>query len=211
MIANHIHDALAQVRTLQEFIIEKNLFKGYSGKARILSGFCALAGASLLSSDFIAPNPWHHLAGWTVVLIAGVMTNYAALLYWFLFDREVKRNPLMLKPAIDAIPALAVGGVLSLVLVLRHQFDMLPGTWMSLYGLAQVAYRNSLPKGIYRTGLFYIVCGAACLMSHHIQFANPWPMGLVFFAGEIAGGCILLSDHRRTAAKESAQERNAHR
>ena len=29
MIANHIHDALAQVRRLQEFILEKRLFKGY--------------------------------------------------------------------------------------------------------------------------------------------------------------------------------------
>ena len=117
MIASHIHDALAQVRTLQEFIIEKNLFKGYSGKARILSGFCAVACASILGSDLVQPNPWHHLAGWGIVLVAGVFANYAALLYWFLFDREVKRNPLMLKPAIDAIPAMAVGGVLSLVIV----------------------------------------------------------------------------------------------
>lgn len=204
MIASHIHDALAQVRTLQEFIIEKNLFKGYSGKARILSGFCALAGASLLDSCLVAPTPWRHLIGWGAVLFVGVLTNYAALLYWFLFDGAVKRNPIMLKPAIDAIPALAIGGVLSLVLVFRHEFDMLPGTWMSLYGLAQVAYRNSLPKGIYRTGMFYMVCGAACLMSQNLTFTNPWPMGLVFFAGELAGGFILLADHRRSAAKESA-------
>ena len=202
MIADHIHDALAQVRTLQEFIIERNLFKGYSGKARIVSGFAALTGAVILASGRIPASPWAHLAGWGAVLAAGVVANYAALLYWFLFDQQAKRNPLMLKPAIDALPALALGAVLSLAVILHRNFDLLFGIWMSLYGLAQVAYRNSLPRGIYRTGLLYMVCGAACLLSPAVRFANPWPMGLVFFAGELTGGAVLILDHRRTVDRK---------
>jgi hypothetical protein len=202
VIANHIHDALAQVRTLQEFIIEKNLFKGYSGTARIVSGFAALAGAALLGSGLVPPEPWAHLAGWGAVLAVGIVANYAALLYWFLFNADVQRNPLMLKPAMDAIPALAAGAALTLALVIHDNFDLLFGMWMSLYGLAQVAYRHSLPKGVYRTGLFYLVCGAACLLSPRVSFVNPWPMGLVFFAGEMAGGTLLIRDHRRTMSKE---------
>lgn len=202
MIANHIHDALAQVRTLQEFIIERNLFKGYSGKARIVSGFAALSGAVVLSSGKIPDSPWAHLAGWSAVLLAGVVTNYAALLYWFLFDDQAKRNPLMLKPALDALPALALGAVLTLAVILRGHFDLLFGIWMSLYGLAQVAYRNSLPPGIYRTGLLYMICGAACLLSPHVRFTNPWPMGLAFFTGELAGGAVLILDHRRSAGSK---------
>ena len=64
MIAHHIHDALAQVRVLQEFIIERNLFKGYSGKARILAGLTALGGAWVLGSGWVPADPWMHLAGW---------------------------------------------------------------------------------------------------------------------------------------------------
>ena len=205
MIANHIHDALAQVRTLQEFIIERNLFKGYSGKARILAGLTALAGTWVLGSGLVPNSPWAHLAGWVVILAVGVGVNYAALMYWFLFDGEVRRNPMMLKPALDAIPALGVGAVLSLALILKAEFDLLFGVWMSLYGLAQVAYRNSLPKGIYWIGVFYLASGAVCLLWPGISFVNPWPMGVVFVTGELAGGAVLLRDHCRTVGRSTTE------
>jgi len=199
MIASHIHDALAQVRKLQELILEKKLFKGYSGKARIVSGCVALAGAAVLASDRIPADPLAHLAGWGAVLLVGVVVNYAALGWWVVSNPEVRRNPLMLKPAIDAVPALGVGAALSVALVLRQQYQLLFGMWMCLYGLAQVAYRQSLPKGIYMVGLCYIACGAYCLLAPSISFTNPWPMGIVFFAGESAGGLILLINKETTA------------
>lgn len=197
MIAHHIHDALAQVRTLRAFLIERNRFKGYSGRARIVAGVAALAGTLAMGDCRFPSDPWLHLFGWGSVLAVGVVANYAALLYWFLFDREVRRNPLMLKPALDALPALAVGGVVSLALVLKGEFDLLFGTWMCLYGLAQVAYRNSLPPGIYRVGVFYLLAGAACLLWPGVSFVEPWPMGVVFVTGEIAGGAVLIRDQCR--------------
>lgn len=202
MIANHIHDALAQVRTLQEFIVQRNLFKGYSGKARCFAGSMALIATVILASPRMPQSPWTHLVGWGTVLAIGVVSNYGALVYWFLFDRNVRRNPLMLKPALDAIPALGVGAVVSLALIVHGEFELLFGAWMSLYGLAQVAYRNSMPKGIYQIGIFYLACGAVCLLAPQVQFTNPWPMGLVFFTGEIAGGIVLIQDHRHTIGRE---------
>lgn len=198
MIAHHIHDALAQVKKLQEFILEKRLFKGYSGKARIVSGSAALTGAVVLASNLVPPEPQAHLIGWGVVLVVGVLVNYACLLTWFLFNPEVRRDAIMLKPALDAIPALGAGAVLTLALAMTGSFSLLPGMWMALYGLAQTAYRQSLPKGIYYVGLGYLVCGACCLLSPSIAFTNPWPMGVVFFAGELAGGIILLSNRAST-------------
>ncbi len=206
MIANHIHDALAQVKVLQEFILEKNLFKGYSGKARLFAGSVTLIGALILDSRRIPDSPWIHLAGWGIVLVICVIANYAALVYWFLFDEQARRNPIMLKPALDAIPALGVGAILSAALILHHEFNLLFGVWMSCYGLAQVAYRNSLPKGIYGIGLFYLVCGAYCLLSPCLTFTQPLTMGLVFFGGELAGGWVLIQDHRRTVTKRGNEE-----
>jgi hypothetical protein len=199
MIANHIHDALAQVRTLQAFILERNVFKGYSGKARLVAGGLALAGSFVLAAPCFPPSPWAHLAGWGTILVLSLLANYAAMVYWFLFDQRVRRNLLMLRPALDALPALTVGAVLSATLILHREFDLLFGVWMSLYGLAQVAYRTSLPRGIYLIGLFYLVCGAACLLSDQVRFTSPWPMGLVFFAGEVAGGIILVRDHNKSS------------
>jgi hypothetical protein len=210
MIASHIHDALDQVRKLQEFILARRLFRGYSGKARIISGLAALLGAAALASDKVPATPRAHLIGWGVVLAVGVAVNYASLLYWFLFDPEVRRAPVMLKPALDALPALATGAILTLVIVMTGEFNLLPGTWMCLYGLAQVAYRQSLPSGIYIVGLGYIACGALCLLPSPLPFVNPWPMGLVFLTGELMGGIVLLSCRPRFYENEGENTEKSH-
>lgn len=199
MIAHHIHDALAQVRTLQAFILERNVFKGYSGRARVAAGLFALLGTLVLGDPRFPSSPWYHLAGWGTVLAASVAVNYGALVYWFLVDDRTHRNPVMLRPALDALPALAIGAALSTALILHGEFNLLFGVWMSLYGLAQVAYRTSLPKGIYLIGLFYLICGAGCLLLPQVRFTSPWPMGLVFFVGEMWGGSVLIRAHRKSA------------
>jgi hypothetical protein len=205
MIANHIHDALDQVRKLQEVILEKRQFTGYSGKARIACGVLALAGAAVLASPAGPALPRGHLLGWGAILALAVVINYACVAYWFLFDAHVRRNPLMLKPAIDAVPALAVGGGLSIALVAANQYNLLFGTWMCLYGLSQVAYRLALPSGIYWVGLCYIACGVCYLVTPGISFLNPWPMGITFFLGEVAGGLILLN-HKAPRSSDDGEE-----
>lgn len=204
MLANHIHDALAQVRTLQAFVLERNQFKGYSGKARVLSGLLTVAGAAVLSTNAYPATPAAHLAGWALILALGLIINYAALFYWFLFDADVRRNPLMLKPAIDALPPLAVGGLLAVALVLHGEYDLLFGTCLCLYGLAQVAYRRSLPGGIYWLGFLYLACGAVFLLAPGIRFTEPWPMAIAFSAGELASGIVLITDQQRSARGELA-------
>ena len=191
MIASHIHDALAQVRKLQRFILEKSNFCGYSGSARIIGGLAALGGAALIASGKIPATPQASLAVWGAVLAVGLVVNYGGLALWFLRAPESGRKFASLTPALDAVPPLAAGAVLSLALVLKSQFDFLFGTWMCLYGVAHAAYRRSLPPDTYLVGLFYLFCGAACLLLPRINFADPWPMGLVFFAGETAGGIVL--------------------
>jgi hypothetical protein len=205
MIANHIHDALAQVKQMQEMILEKRLFKGYSGTARIVSGSIALAGATVLASSRISPTPLAHLVGWGVVLFVALILNYGALLWWFLFDPKVRGNVTMLKPAVDAIPPLAVGAGLSLAALLRTDYDLLFGIWMCCYGLVHCAHRHNLPRGIYFTGLGYLMAGVYCLLSPSVSFLDPWPMGIVFFVGELAGGLILLMN-KNTPAEPVATE-----
>lgn len=201
MIANHIHDALGQVRRLRQTILEKRGFHGYSGPARMLSGAGALLAAAALARFVPQPDPWRHLLGWGVVLAAALVLNYGSLFYWFLFDPEVERDPLQLRPAFDAVPPLAVGAALSLALVTRRQFDLLMPVWMCGYGLAHIPYRQSLPIANYGVGLFYLLAGAACLFTPGFTFTNPWPMGLVFCAGELAGGFILHRDRTRHLAE----------
>ena len=45
-----------------------------------------------------------------------------------------------------------------------------------------------------------IFAGVVCLVHPAVAFTRPWPMGIVFFVGEWAGGLVLyLEDHRCAA------------
>jgi len=199
MVASHIHDALSQVRKLREAVLDKRQFRGYSGPARMLSGAAALAGALVLARLQPA-TVTGHLIGWGVVLAVALLLNYGALLYWFLRDPQVGRNPAQLQPAFDALPPLAVAAALSAACLLHGYYDLLVPVWMSMYGLVHIPYRNTLPRANYGVGLFYITAGTACLFWPGAVFTNPWPMGLIFCAGEMTGGIILHRNRTRQFA-----------
>jgi hypothetical protein len=196
---------------MQEILIERRMFHGYSGTARTVGGLGALAGALVLSSPGVPATPHAHLIGWGAVLVFAVLANYGALAYWFLFDPEAKRSFLRLTPAVDAIPVLGVGVLLSAALIAHETYDLLFGTWMCVYGLIHVPYRISLPRANYFVGLFYVGCGAVCLLTPLGTFTNPWPMAVVFGVGETAGGG-LLNQLRQTsrAGQEDLTEENPH-
>lgn len=194
MIASHIHDALRQVQELKQKILEKQRFKGYSGRARALSGTAALVAAACLSFTAIPRTVPVHFLAWYAVFMFSVLLNFGAIIYWFLLDPGAGRDLKRLRPVIDVLPPLAVGGILTFTLVLDGRYEYLFGTWMCLYGLANLAGRHTLPKHIAWIGLYYIAAGAVNLTVMRQPFLNPWPMGLVFFLGEWIGGILLHYD-----------------
>jgi hypothetical protein len=183
------------VRDMQVVALERSKFRGFSGTARMLGAIAAFAGATILDSPLIPRTPLAHLAGWAAVLVAGLSLNFGALALWFCRRSGAARDALKLLPAADALPALMAGALLSAALIIRGQYDMLFGVWMILYGIAHAPYRRTLPPAVLIVGAFYALSGAVCLLHPAISFLNPWPMGLVFFTGEAAGGYILFK-HR---------------
>ncbi len=194
MIANHIHDALGQVNQLRSLILERRRFSGYSGTARMLGGIVALLGAVVLAQVHGLQTLDRQLVGWGGVLVASLALNYGFLLWWFLKNHFGSRRWKVLLPTLELFPALALGGVFTIALVLRGDYDLLFGTWMCFFGLAHMGYRHSLPRGILFVGLYYQIAGACCLLLPQISFLNPLPMGAIFFAGEMVGGWILRSN-----------------
>jgi len=188
-MANHIHDALGQVRRLQALILEKRKFTGYSGTARMLGGSVAFLGCAIMS--FFRESQVAQTIGWTLILCVALLLNYGALLLWFLQRPKSRRTLAAISPAFDAIPPLAVGAVLTFALLLRGHVELLFGTWMCLYGLAHTAYRTSLPRSNWFLGLYYLLCGSVFLLWPHPLFMNPLPAGIVFLCGEWAGGFIF--------------------
>lgn len=194
MVANHIHHALAQVRELQQKILDKQRFKGYSGRARAISGTLALAAAGVMSTPLYPRNIAAHLAGWTAVLVSATVLNFGAVVYWYLLDPASRREVRRLRPAVDVVPPIAVGAVMTLALVMRGHYEYLFGVWMSLFGLANLAARHTVPPRIWIPATLYLAAGAVYLLWPDPSFLNPWPMGLVFFFGEWAGGLVLHFD-----------------
>jgi hypothetical protein len=82
-------------------------------------------------------------------------------------------------------------------LVLRGNLDLLFGIWMLMFGLTNLVSRHVLPRAINLVGLFYIAAGSAWMLTPGLSFMTPWTMGIVFFAGEWAGGLILYADGKR--------------
>lgn len=201
-MANHIHHALDQVRELQQKILDKQRFKGYSGRARAISGTIALAAAAVMSCSFYPQSVPAQFAGWGAVLVAALLLNFGAIFYWFLFDPEARRDLRRLRPALDVLPPILVGGALTTALVLRGDFEYLFGVWMCMFGIANMAARHAVPPRIWIPATFYLVAGAIYLLWPDPSFLNPWPMGLAFFIGEWAGGFVLHFDgsEQRTLA-----------
>lgn len=193
-----IDDALSQVRQLSELVARRRLFRGYSGRARMTCGILALLGAAALASGIMPAHETAHLVGWSVVLAVALLINYGSLAWWYASHPDIRQHPVLLKPALDALPALAAGGILTVALVQAGRFELLFGAWMLMYGLAQTTYRSALPRGVYWTGIVYMACGAL-LSLKPATFINPWPMGIVFFLGEIAGGICLLQPEEHPA------------
>lgn len=201
MIANHIHDALAQVRKMQELILVKRNFTGYSGTARMIGGAAAIAGAAAIHFLPVHRTPEAHLIVWGIILAVSVTANYAALAWWFFRTPGICGDIRKLLPAVDALPALLAGAVLSAALIVHQEYGLLFGAWMTLFGLAHISYRLSLPGKNYLVGIFYILSGSFCLFFAN-DFLNPWPMGIVFFIGETMGGLIF---NRRQYANTNQQ------
>lgn len=191
-----VNEALRQVRELHARILEKQRFKGYSGRARALGGCVALAAGLIMGRNVPGLSEGAILAGWMTVVLLSMLLNYGSLVYWFLYDPEVGRDLRRLKPALEAVPALLVGGMLTLALANAGVYDPLYGVWLCLLGLALLAARHVLPKLVGIVGWYYIATGAVCLFNSGITFQHPWILGLILFIGEWMTGFVLHFDRK---------------
>lgn len=194
---NNVSEALAHVRELQKAVLERQRFRGFSGRARMVSGSLALLAAAVMASSWFPQRVLWHILGWGGVFVMAFFVNAFAILFWYLRDAGVARDSRAIRPVIDVIPPIAVGGVLTATMILHGHYQFLFGIWMCLFGLTNMATRMVVPRQIWIVGLFYLTAGALCLLPPNLNFLNPWPMGIIFFAGEMIGGLVLHYDGTR--------------
>jgi hypothetical protein len=182
-----IRQAIREVRELRSNILEKQLYQGYSGRARILGGCIAL-----LASLIMTGAQWEACRvfwGWGLVFGLALFVNYGAIISWHL--RTHPSNHRKLAPLLEACPVWVVAGVLTLALYARGEVDLLCGMWMVMFAIVQSIERTRLPRDLVWIGVYYFIAGVVLLFNSEGLFARPWVMGLVFFLGEWCAGLMM--------------------
>lgn len=164
-------------------------FTGVSGKGYVLAGISALLAASLAAQQ---PDPATWLGVWMLeLLLAGSMTlaltaaktEKQGKSLWGASGRKL---------LLAFIPAMAIGGVLTLALFLRNDLSLLPGIWLGVYGAAVTTAGAHSVRIVPLMGVLFMLLGAATLLL-------PLPPDLMLAAGlgglHIVFGVLLWRNH----------------
>lgn len=154
--------------------------------------------AAVLGSSVVPQTVSAHLFGWAALCTISALLNYGAVALWYSRLESDALDRKRLRPIFDPLPALAGGGLMTFACIIRGYTDLLFGVWMIFFGISHLAARSSLDQEISYLGWYYLVAGALMLFLFPGSFLNPWPMGIVFFAGEVTGGLIFSRMRRRT-------------
>ncbi|MGC4032372.1 MAG: hypothetical protein QM754_11695 [Tepidisphaeraceae bacterium] len=109
------------------------------------------------------------------------------------------------------VPALAAGGLLTLVLF-KFAHDViwvLPGLWMILFGLGIHASRRLLPRFSGLIAGYYMMSGLFVLSLREWAAFNPWTMGAVFGLGQFMAAGLLRYTERNGAVIDFSSEEAA--
>ena len=108
-----IQETIEHVRELQQAVLERRRFKGYSGRVRIAMGRFALVMAAAMASPLVPERNLWHIIGWGIVFFVAFLLNAGAVIWWFWNDPAARRDVRVRKPTIDVIAPIAVGGLLT--------------------------------------------------------------------------------------------------
>jgi hypothetical protein len=182
--------AVAHLRYIRDTIESAHAFTSVPGKGCIAMGVVGL-GAAALSS-------WPSLAERWLEVWLGAAGMAGAVVSWFLVEKARVQGLSLLRSVarrffLALAPALVAGAVLTLVMARSGARDLIPGTWLLLYG-----------AGLTAAGVFslreVIVAGAAFMLLGAVAFALPaqWsalPLALGFGLVHVALGCVVLRRH----------------
>ena len=86
-------------------------------------------------------------------------------------------------------PPILVGGVLTLALLRTGAFDLLPGTWLCLYGTAVIAGGAFSVRIVPLMGIGFVLAGVGALFTP-AAWGNTW-LAIGFGAGHIVSGSVI--------------------
>jgi hypothetical protein len=162
------------LRTIRNALEANARLSSLSGGALMASGLLAFLAAGLTAQAGLAePAARAGLAPgelWSMALLWGAtLTAAVALNLWGML-RRARADGLALAARMGRrvlfamLPALGMGGALTLVLALRGQLDLVFGVWMLCYGVALMAAGAYSLSAVRWLGLLCLLGGVAGVM-----------------------------------------------
>ena len=178
--------AAENLRFIRSAMEGSSRFTDISGTGMVLIGLTALVTAAVAtaqSSERAAIQTWE-VEAVIAVSIGVVATLLKARGHW----PRLLASPAQ-KFALGLLPPLAAGGILTLVLQREGLFDLLPGTWLVLYGAAIAAAGAFSVRLLPALGLSFMAVGATAFVA-----PDGWAMPLLgagFGGLHVAFGAVI--------------------
>lgn len=196
-----VERALADLAEVRDRLASVQEFRGYSGVAAAWSGAMALL-AGLVQWVFApaphsAPEIQRYLEIWFWCLIAALLINYGALLFWYVKSAGHQERRQTRTVGIAILPAIALGAVLSVAMITNKMMWLLPGVWYASYGIGLFSSRAMLPRRVIALAVLFGLAGAALILSPDPTLPLRWwvmPVGFGF--GQIAIGYLLTQERK---------------
>lgn len=178
------------LRFIRETMERAGSFTALSGWGQVAIGVTACI-AALLASRVDSADRW--LAVWLGEATLAVAISMATT-SWKTRDARI---PLMSGPArkfaLSFVPTMAAGAALTVVLVSRQEYVMLPALWMLLYGAAVVSAGTFSVRSVPVMGICFMLCGGVALLAPGIP--RDALMAAAFGALHIGFGAYIARRH----------------
>ncbi len=188
--------ALSDLAEVRDRLVRVQRFDGYSAAAAIASGIGALiAGYIQWLTDPLPRLPdalQRYVVIWMTCLAVALALNYGAVAIWVLRHHGPGATSGFRSAARSIAPSVVLGGLLTVALIDRAAFALLPGTWFALYSLGLFASRDTIPQSTFPITLGFAALAALFLISPLQSVAlSWWVMPLGFGVGQIAVGTLI--------------------
>jgi hypothetical protein len=156
------------------------------GSAGIAMGAVGLSAALLASHPQLAPH-WFRI--WLCAAVAAFACGSTLMVHQAMRNGSALYRGPVRKFLLCLSPPLLAGAVLTARLWLRHDLELIPGSWLLLYGCGVTAAGTMTVRPVGIMGILFVTLGVVALQLP-VEFANVM-LGMGFGGLHLAFGIVI--------------------